>query len=167
MSATLPAGFEIKGGELTITRMYNAPRPLVFAAHTEAEHLKRWWGPYEYPVAVCTVDLRPGGKWHYCMKSRSTGDEAWGIAIYTEVEPPARLAFTDAFSDAEGNINEALPVSTITFKFEEAGNQTRVVMTSQYPNEEALKKVLEFGMVQGITEAMEQLDALLAELQTA
>lgn len=168
MSATLPAGFEIKGGELTITRVFNAPRPLVFAAYTEPEHLMRWWGPSEYPMASCTVDLRPGGTWHYCMKSRTTGDEAWGIAIYSAIEAPKRLVYTDAFSDAEGHINEALPTAEVTMTFEEVGsNRTRVVSTTKYASEEALQAVVQMGMIEGITETMGQLDALLTELQAA
>lgn len=165
MSAALPAGFDIKGKDLTITRVFNAPRPLVFAAYTEPQHLMRWWGPTEYPMASCTVDLRPGGKWHYCMKSRTTGDEAWGIAIYSEIKPPERLVYTDAFSDAEGNLNQELPMAEVTMMFEDAGNGTRVVMTSKYPNEEALQAVVQMGMIEGITETMGQLDTLLAELQ--
>lgn len=165
MSATLPAGFEIKGGELTINRIFNAPRPLVFDAYTKPEHLMRWWGPTEFPMASCSVDLRPGGKWHYCMKSRTTDDEAWGLAIYKEVTPPSRLVFTDAFSDADGNINEALPVAEITMVFEDLGRQTRVISTTKYAKEEDLQAVVQMGVVEGTTDAMNQLDALLAELQ--
>ncbi|MFN8380069.1 MAG: SRPBCC domain-containing protein [Anaerolineae bacterium] len=167
MSATLPAGFQIKGGELTITRVFNAPRPLVFAAYTEPEYLLRWWGPSEYPLVICNVDLRPGGRWHYCMKSRTTGDEAWGIGIYSEVDPPKKLVYADSFSDAEGHINEALPTAEVVVQFEDAGSQTRVVITTKYAREEELQAVVQMGMVEGITETLGQLEKLLNELQTA
>ena len=53
---------------LVLERIFDAPRDLVFKMFKEAEHLKRWWGPRGWEIPVCTVDFRPGGVWHYCMK---------------------------------------------------------------------------------------------------
>jgi uncharacterized protein YndB with AHSA1/START domain len=167
MSATLPTGFQIAGREITITRVLNAPCELVFRAFTDPEHLMRWWGPSQWPVAVCTVDLRPGGKWLYCMKSRETGDEAWGLGLYSEVIPPERIVYTDAFCDAEGNINSELPTSQITMNFANEAGKTRVTMTTLYGTEADLQTVVQMGMIEGISETLGQLEALLAELQRA
>jgi uncharacterized protein YndB with AHSA1/START domain len=93
------------GRELVVTRTFDAPRALVFRAWTEPEHLRRWWGPRGWTLTVCTVDLRPGGVWHYCMRG-PLGEETWGRAVYREITPPERLVFTDSFSDAVGNLVE-------------------------------------------------------------
>ena len=53
---------------LVLERIFDAPRELVFKMFKEPEHLKRWWGPRGWEIPVCTVDFRPGGVWHYCMK---------------------------------------------------------------------------------------------------
>jgi uncharacterized protein YndB with AHSA1/START domain len=163
MNAVLPAGFVVSGRELTITRVFNAPRPLVFNAYTMPEYLKRWWGPSQWPVVACTVDLRPGGEWRYCMKSVETGDESWGIAIYSEVTVPERLVYKDAFANPDGTINEGLPVSVTTLTFEDLGNQTRMVSHTVYPTAADLETVIQMGMVEGITECFGQLEALLGE----
>jgi uncharacterized protein YndB with AHSA1/START domain len=166
MSAkTLPTGFEVAGRELTITRLFNAPRALVFDAYTKPEYLKRWWGPSQWPVVACTVDLRPGGKWHYCMKSIETGDESWGVATYSEVVVPERLVYEDAFADADGHVNEGLPVSMTTLTFEDLGQQTRITSHTVYPTAADLETVIQMGMIEGITECYGQLEALLAAEQ--
>ena len=91
--------------ELVITRVFAAPRQLVWKAWTEPERLMRWWGPNRYTLPVCTVDLRPGGIWRYCMRGPE-GEEYWGKAVYREIVAPERLVSTDSFSDAAGNLVE-------------------------------------------------------------
>jgi uncharacterized protein YndB with AHSA1/START domain len=91
--------------ELVVTRTFDAPRALVFRAWTEPEHLRRWFGPRGWTLTVCTIDLRPGGIWHYCMRGPG-GEESWGRAVYREITPPERLVYTDSFSDAAGNVVE-------------------------------------------------------------
>ena len=88
--------------ELVVTRTFAAPRALVFRAWTEPAHLRRWFGPRGWTLTACTVDLRPGGIWHYCMRGPG-GEEVWGRAVYREITPPARLVYTDSFADAAGN----------------------------------------------------------------
>ena len=107
--------------EILVERVFPAPRELVFRVWTECEHLQHWWGPTGWTLPHCTVDLRPGGKWHYCMQGPD-GTEAWGLTLYREIVRPERLVYTDAFSDAEGKMNasvtetggEALVVSQFT-----------------------------------------------------
>ncbi|MBI2756896.1 MAG: SRPBCC domain-containing protein, partial [Chloroflexi bacterium] len=73
--------------EISITRTFEAPRELVFRAWTEPERLMRWWGPKVFTTPYCTVDLRPGGVWHYCFRSPD-GQDSWGRAVYREVVRP-------------------------------------------------------------------------------
>ncbi len=151
------------GKELVLERTFRAPRALVFAAFTQAEHLRRWWGPRGWELSHCTVDLRPGGRWHYCMKcvDREQGDfygmESWGLGIYDKVGAPEQLVYTDYFSDAQGGINAEMPAPQTTLIFEETGEGTRVISRSVYPSEDALKTVMDMGMLQGVTQTWDRL----------
>lgn len=87
--------------ELFITRTFNAPRELVFKAFAEAERLAQWWGPKGFDIEVKHLEFRPGGLFHYCMKSPK-GQEMWGKFIYREIVEPERLAYVSSFSDSDG-----------------------------------------------------------------
>jgi uncharacterized protein YndB with AHSA1/START domain len=89
--------------ELVITRVFDAPRELVFEAWTEPEHFVRWWGPKGYTTPFCKIDLRPGGVVHHCMRSPE-GREVWTKGIFREIVVPERIVLTDSFADAEGNV---------------------------------------------------------------
>lgn len=144
-------------------RVFDAPRELVFDAFSKAEHLKHWWGPKDWTLPVCTIDFRPGGVWHYCMKSPDGQYEAWGKAVYQEIVRPERIVYTDYFSDAEGNINEDLPQTVGTVEFIEQGGKTKVAMRAEYPTHEDLQKVLDMGMEEGIRQTWDRLAAHLAK----
>ncbi|QFP77090.1 SRPBCC domain-containing protein [Deinococcus sp. AJ005] len=154
--------------ELILERTFKAPRALVFEAFTAADHLRHWWGPRGWELTHCTVDLRPGGKWHYCMKcmDRAQGDfygmESWGLGVYDEIVAPERLVYTDYFSDAAGEINADLPTTQATLIFEEVAGGTCVVSRSVYGSEGALKTVMDMGMLQGIGETWDRLAEHLA-----
>lgn len=163
MDRTLPPGMQIDGCVITITRVFNAPRELVFKAFTECEHLMHWWGPREWPLAVCEIDLRVGGKWHYAMKS-SAGEEAWGLGIYEEIKRPERLVYTDLFSDAEGTVNPELPASSVAIDFEDMGDQTRVISVTTMASEADVETLVNMGMAEGITETWDRLEEYLAEI---
>jgi uncharacterized protein YndB with AHSA1/START domain len=88
---------------LVITREFDAPRDMVFKAWTDAEHLKRWWGPAGCEVGTCKVELRPGGSFLYSMRVPNA-PEIWGKFLYREITPPDRLVFVSSFSDPDGNL---------------------------------------------------------------
>jgi len=89
--------------EIVITRVFDAPRDLVFKAWTEPERVMRWWGPNGFTTPVCKIDLRPGGVFHNCMRSPE-GRDFWSKGVYREIVEPERIVCTDFFSDAEGNL---------------------------------------------------------------
>jgi uncharacterized protein YndB with AHSA1/START domain len=89
--------------ELVITRYFDAPRELVWKAFTESDRLSQWWGPKGFTLLVRTLDFRPGGVYHYSMRSPD-GHIMWGKFIYREIQAPERLVFVNFFSDEEGNI---------------------------------------------------------------
>ena len=84
-----------------IGRVFDAPRELVFKAWTDPADLKRWWGPKGFTWVGCKTDLRPGGLFHYCMRSPH-GHEMWGKFVYREIVAPEQLIFVNSFSDQDG-----------------------------------------------------------------
>jgi uncharacterized protein YndB with AHSA1/START domain len=89
--------------ELVITRVFDAPRELVWKAWTEPERMKKWWGPKGFTSPVSKIDLQVGGKYLNCMRSPE-GKDYWSTGVYREVVAPERLVMTDSFADAEGNV---------------------------------------------------------------
>ncbi|OME91332.1 MULTISPECIES: SRPBCC domain-containing protein [Paenibacillus] len=161
----------VEGEVLVLERVFNAPRELVFKVFTDGEHLKQWWGPRGWEVTVSNMDFRPGGSWHYCMKclDKNQGDfygmESWGKSVYQEIEEPEKIVYIDYFSDAEGNIAEGMPATTVTMSFEEQDGKTKLISRAVYESPEALKTVLDMGMEEGITQTWDRLEEYLATKQ--
>lgn len=157
--------------DLVLERVFDAPRELVFRMFAEAEHLKHWWGPRGWDLPVCNIDFRPGGMWHFCMKCVDTnlaefyGMESWGKVLYKEIMEPGKIVYVDYFSDAEGNINEAMPATEVTMDFVDEDGRTRLVSRSSYASPEALQTVLDMGVVQGVTETWDRLEERLAAVR--
>ncbi|MFD6071976.1 SRPBCC domain-containing protein, partial [Amycolatopsis lurida] len=86
--------------DLTITRLLDAPRELVFRVWTDPDHLAQWWGPTGFRATSCTVNLTEGGKWRICMSDGET--EFWASGVYHEIVPPERLVFSFAWEEPEG-----------------------------------------------------------------
>jgi uncharacterized protein YndB with AHSA1/START domain len=94
------------GKEFTVTRRFDAPRELVFAIWSEAEHLAHWWGPKGFAIEVLAFDFRPGGIFHYSMRPPG-GAQMWGRFLYREIVPPERIVWINSFADEHGNIVRA------------------------------------------------------------
>jgi uncharacterized protein YndB with AHSA1/START domain len=92
--------------EFVISRTFDSPRDSVVKAFTQADSLKHWWEPKGLEFVKCTLDLRPGGMFHYCMRSPD-GHEMWGKFVYHEIELPERMVFVNSFSDASGGTTRA------------------------------------------------------------
>lgn len=150
--------------ELVLTRTFDAPRELVFAAHSSCEHLSNWWGPRAWPMAECTMDFRVGGVWHYCLRGPNEGDESWVKVVFSEIVEPERIVYTDAFSDAEGNVDEEMPQTESRVELEDIDGKTRLTLRAKYPSPDDLKQVLDMGMVDGMTETLDRLEEHLARV---
>jgi uncharacterized protein YndB with AHSA1/START domain len=144
---------------LTLARTFAAPPELVFRAWTECERLKRWFGPKGWELTFCELDLRPGGVWSYCM-SGPGGMESWGRAVYRDIVPHERIVYTDAFCDAEGNVNPGLPQTTVTILFD---GSTDVTTRTEFATSDDLNTLLSMGVVKGFSETWDRLAALLEE----
>jgi uncharacterized protein YndB with AHSA1/START domain len=147
--------------EIRLTRLFDAPRRLVFDAMTRPEHVKRWWGCLGegYSVPVCEIDLRVGGSWRFV--NRHPHGEAAFHGEYREVTPPSRLVFTEIFEDFPD------AVSVVTAVFAEEGARTRMTVTAQYPSKEVRDMVIASGMARGAGISYDRLEDLVAELQRA
>jgi uncharacterized protein YndB with AHSA1/START domain len=92
------------------------------------------------------------------------GMESWGKQVYREIVEPERIVYTDYFSDAEGNVNDTMPATEGTVEFIDLGGKTKIVSRSEYVSAEALKTVMEMGMLEGITQTWDRLEERLAEV---
>jgi uncharacterized protein YndB with AHSA1/START domain len=160
-------------GEFMFTRVFDAPRELVWKACTEAEHLAQWWGPKGFPIKVRTLDLRPGGVFHYSMCTPD-GRDMWGKFVYREIVKPERIVFVNSFADAMGNLtrNPWLPgwplevLNTQTF-VEQAGKTTLTLCGRPVNATEEERKIFESqfeGMQKGLAGTFDQLADYLTRL---
>ena len=145
--------------EITLTRLFDAPRQLVFEAMTKPEHVKKWWGCLGegYSVPVCEIDLRLGGAWRFV--NRHPGGEAAFHGEYREITPPSRCVFTEIFEDFPDT------VSVVTAELTEEGGKTRLTATVRYPSPEVRDMVLATGMSTGAGISYDRLEDLVASLQ--
>jgi uncharacterized protein YndB with AHSA1/START domain len=110
--------------ELVVTRLFDAPRPLVFKAWTQPEHAARWWGPQGFTTISCEMDVRPGGAWRRRMRSPD-GIEHRKRGVYREIVEPERLVFTYASEELDGTVG---PETLVTVTFAERGGKTRLTL---------------------------------------
>ncbi len=99
--------------ELTIARVFDAPRQLVFEVWTQPEHFARWLGPKDFTTTSCTINVRPGGTYRACIRSPS-GQDHWMQGVYRSIVEPERLVFTFAWEDEDGQPKHETLV-TVTF----------------------------------------------------
>jgi uncharacterized protein YndB with AHSA1/START domain len=150
--------------EFIVEREFAAPQTLMFEVFTQPEHLKRWWAPKPYTVPTCTIDLRPGGIWHYSMRSPE-GQEHWARSIYREIAPPEKLVYTSTFADEHANPTEGLPEHLTTVIFTEEAGKTRVTALIQFAKLADMEFAASMGMVQGMNMTWDGLIEYIQELQ--
>ncbi|MFC5699942.1 SRPBCC domain-containing protein [Cohnella faecalis] len=151
--------------DFVVERTFDAPKALVFKAFTRPEHVARWWAPGGYTIPVCKIDLRPGGLWHYCMRSPE-GQDQWVRAVYREIVEPDRIVYVITFADEEGNPTEEIPEQEGTITFDDYAGKTKVSIRIMLGTAEELKWTLEMGMVEGMTETLGNLAKLLNEIES-
>jgi uncharacterized protein YndB with AHSA1/START domain len=148
---------------MTLEAEFEATPERVWQLWADPRQLERWWGPPTYPATVDSHDLRPGGRVEYHMTGPE-GDQPRGYWEVVEVDPPRSLAFRDGFANADGTPNDDLPMNDGRVTIEELGNgRTRMSIESIFPSTEAMEQILAMGMEDGMTQAVGQIDAILAE----
>ena len=143
--------------EVELTRVFNAPRRLVFEAHSKPEHMQRWWGPRGTTMVSCEMDFRAGGRWRYVLR-KANGKEYAFRGEYREIAPPERLVQTFEFEGMPG----AITVEELVFT--EHDGKTTLSVTSRLNSIEARDSMLQSGMEKGAAETYDRLEELLRSL---
>jgi uncharacterized protein YndB with AHSA1/START domain len=144
--------------EIVLTRVFDAPRDLVFEAHSKPEHVRRWWGPARYELTLCEMDFRPGGTWRFVQRDRDGGEHGFH-GEYREIVRPQRLVYTFEYEGAPGHVS----VETITFdEYEGRTTATNIVV---FDTPEARDAMLHSGMESGAAETMDRLAEYVSTLR--
>lgn len=147
---------------LTVTAEFAVPVERVWQLWADPRQLERWWGPPSYPATVVDHDLRPGGTVSYYMTGPE-GDRPHGYWRVLAVEAPHRLELEDGFADEAGVPNPELPTTTMHVTIEAQDDVTRMAIRSTFPSLEAMEQMVAMGMMEGLREALSQIDGILAE----
>jgi uncharacterized protein YndB with AHSA1/START domain len=157
---------------MVVTRVFDAPRELVWKAWTEPQYLMQWWGPKGFTSPVCKMDFRVGGKFLCCMRSPD-GQEFWNAGEYYEIVPLEKIVSSMYFADSEGNQvgaeeygieHEAIEGAYDVTLFEDLGNgQTRVTFIGNEPMEDAKNS----GQLEGWKQILDKVAEVVAGLAQA
>jgi uncharacterized protein YndB with AHSA1/START domain len=140
--------------EIMLTRVFDAPRGLVFDAFSKPELLKRWFGPRGWSLIVCEVDFKVGGGFRFVLRGPD-GKDMGMRGVYREIVPPERSVHMESFDDYPGE-------SQVTAVFVEQGGKTTLTATVLYPSQEVRDIVIKSGMEHGAAESYDKLAELLA-----
>jgi uncharacterized protein YndB with AHSA1/START domain len=146
---------------LTIVAEFAAPVQRIWELYADPRQLEQVWGPPEYPATFVDHDLTPGGRVTYYMTSPE-GDRFFGYWEVGEVAPLQHFSFADGFADSEFRPIPDLPLSQNSYSFAEYERGTRATYVSTYASAEDMQQVLDMGMMEGATSAIDQIDTLLA-----
>lgn len=147
---------------LTITSRLAAPPERAWRLWSDARQLERWWGPPGYPATFTEHDLVPGGVARYFMTGPE-GDKSVAWFRFLRVEEPRVIELEDGFGDVPGEVPAGMPPTMrMTARFDEADGGTRMTITTAFPSVEAMEQILSMGMEEGMSQALGQVDAILA-----
>ena len=146
--------------DIRLTRLFDAPRALVFEAMTKPEHVPRWWGQLGdgYSVPVCEVDLRVGGKWRFVNRTRRARSRSTASTTRSR-----RRSVSSSPSSSSRTPMRSVVTTTLT----EEGGKTRLTVTASYPSKAVRDMVLSSGMERGAAVSYDRLEDVARELQTA
>jgi uncharacterized protein YndB with AHSA1/START domain len=143
--------------EIEMTRIFAAPRELVFEAYTDPGHIPHWWGPCSVTTRVESMDVRPGGRWRFIQRYPDGAEYAF-FGEYREVAPPERLVSTFEFEGVPGLVM----VDTLTLR--EADGKTMLTVISRFASREERDRMRESGLHDGAAEMWDRLAEHLAQL---
>ena len=148
---------------MTITTELEASPDRVWQLWADPRQLERWWGPPTYPATFTKHDLTPGSRVQYHMTGPE-GDQPKGYWDVLETDPPRSLVVRDGFANDDGTPNTDFPHGEMRVRIEEIGDgRSRMSIESLFPSSEAMEQILAMGMEEGMTQAVGQIDAILAE----
>jgi uncharacterized protein YndB with AHSA1/START domain len=157
---------------MVVTRVFDAPRELVWKAWTDPKYVMQWWGPKGFTAPVCKMDFRVGGKFLCCMRTPD-GQEFWNGGEYHEIVPHEKIVYSMYFADAKGNKvdaaqygieHEAIEDAHDVVTFEDCGNgQTKLTLIGN----ESMESAKNSGQVEGWSQILDKVAEVIAELAQA
>jgi uncharacterized protein YndB with AHSA1/START domain len=157
---------------MTVSRVFDAPRELVWKAWTNPEYVKQWWGPKGFTSPFCKIDFRVGGKFLYCMRTPD-GQDCWNAGEYHEIVPYEKIVSSMYFSDEQGNRveaeqlgieHEAIEGAYDVALFEDLGNgQTKLTFIGN----ETMQNAIQTGQLEGTKQILDKLAAVVDALAHA
>jgi uncharacterized protein YndB with AHSA1/START domain len=161
------AEVELQDRELVITRVFDAPKELVFKVWTEPEHIKNWWGPKPFTAPRCEVDLKPGGEYIYVMRSPD-GQEFPVQGKFKEIVENEKLVYTDdMYKQADfwkamiGNkvgpdVDFSALQLIVTVTFEDQGDKTKFTLVTRFVSNDVRDAMIGMQMAEGWTSSLEK-----------
>jgi len=157
---------------MVVTRVFDAPRELVWKAWTDPKYVMQWWGPKGFTSPVCKMDFRVGGKFHICTTTPD-GQEFWHGGEYHEIVPHEKIISSMYFSDSKGNKidpaqlgieHEAIEGAHDIILFEDIGNgQTKLTFIGNEPMESAKNS----GQLEGMNQVLDKVAEVVTKLAQA
>jgi uncharacterized protein YndB with AHSA1/START domain len=148
---------------MTLTAEFDASADRVWQLWADPRQLERWWGPPGYPATFTAHSLAPGSRIEYHMTGPG-GDQPHGYWDVVEADAPHRLVFRDGFANDDGTPNDGLPGAEARVTIDPIGpGRTRMSIETRFASTAAMEQVLAMGMEEGLTQAVGQIDAILAE----
>ena len=159
MRASEKSAEPVADRELVITRTFDAPARLLFKAWSTREHIMKWFGPVGWPVTMCEMDFRVGGRWRMAMSGSSGTQNMPFGGTYLEIVPDRRIVFDNAFEEpgAEKMI--------MTITFEEKGGKTTLTHHTLFASAAMKKSYVGMGFVAGTNSALDQLEGVVTAMQ--
>jgi uncharacterized protein YndB with AHSA1/START domain len=159
MRASEKSAEAVADRELVITRTFDAPARLLFKAWSTREHIMKWFGPVGWPVTMCEMDFRVGGRWRMAMSGSSGTQNTPFGGTYLEIVPDRRIVFDNAFEEpgAEKMI--------MTITFEEKGGKTTLTHHTLFASAAMKKSYVGMGFVAGTNSALDQLEGVVTAMQ--
>ena len=152
---------------MTLDAEFDASPDRVWQLWADPRQLERWWGPPTYPATFTKHDLAPGSRVEYHMTGPE-GDQPKGYWDVLETDPPRSLVVRDGFANDDGTPNPDFPEGEMRVRIEEIGDgRSRMSIVSIFPSTEAMEQLLAMGQEEGLTQAVGQIDAILAEAKVA
>jgi uncharacterized protein YndB with AHSA1/START domain len=153
---------DTKALTMTVVAQFAAPVARVWAAYADARQLERFWGPPEWPATFTRHDFKAGGRSEYYMTGPK-GEKSAGYWEFLTIDEPKAFEVKDGFLGADGKADSKMPSMRMRFTFEPHDGGTRMTTLTTFPSLEALEKLLNMGMEEGLKAAMAQIDGVLSE----
>jgi uncharacterized protein YndB with AHSA1/START domain len=161
--------------DFVISRVFDAPRELVYQMWADPKHMSQWWGPHHFTNPVCNLDFRVGGSWRIVMRGPG-GDEHPAKGVYHEIIPNQRIVFTVDHSELSDQWHDMVnpgrdkskPKSSIegftTVTFEDHAGKTKMTIRMRFESAAIRDSLLKIGMSQGWAQSLEKLESELADV---